>query len=504
MKKQEKKIIKRQPVIVVMGHIDHGKSTLLDYIRKSNVALKEAGGITQHIGAYEVTHTDKEGVVHEITFIDTPGHAAFSGIRNRGAEVADIAILVVSAEDGVKPQTVEALGSIKKSGIPFIVAINKIDKPEANIERTKQSLLENEIYIEGYGGTVSCVPVSAKTGEGVSELLDIITLTSDLEEISGDVEKSAEGIIIETNLDNKAGLTATVIVKDGTLRVGQTIVSSGSYSSVRSLENFLGKKVSEIICGKPARIIGWNTIPPVGEMFITVASKRKAEENISVWQDAKRKNNNKKDIPRESTTDIMVIPMVVKADTAGSLEAILGELKKIGNEKIKLKIIHSGIGTINESDIKAASGTKDTVVLGFNIKTDFQAKAAAERMTIQIETFTIIYKLVEWLNELLTLRTPKTEVEEATGTAKILKIFSRNKDKQIIGGKVEEGILPAGANVKILRRESEIGRGKVRNLQQQKQKASEISKGTEFGALVEAKIEIAPGDRIVAFVTVVK
>lgn len=499
----EKEIIKRQPVVVVVGHIDHGKSTLLDYIRKTKVVEKEAGGITQHIGAYEAEHTDKEGKKHQITFIDTPGHSAFTGVRERGVKVADIAILVISSEEGVKPQTVEALKSIQRDETPFVVALSKIDRPEANIEKVKQNLMEHEVYVEGYGGTVSCVPISAKTGEGISDLLDIISLMADIEDLKGELSKKATGTVIETNNDSKNGITATVIIQNGTLEVGQTIIAGDSYSNCRSIENHVGKKVDKMVCGKPAKISTWNSIPPVGSMFETVTSKQEAIERIEKNKEIKKSPTHTDRVSLEES-NIVTIPLVLKADVAGSLEAILGEIKKISTGSVILKIIQSNVGTINEGDIKIASGSKDPIILGFNVKTDIQAKTSAERMKIPIYSFDIIYKLTEWLQQLIAEKTPKIETEESTGVAKILKVFSKDKDKQIIGGRVETGSISSGSDVKVLRRGIEIAKGKIRNLEQHKQKVSEVKKDTEFGTLVECKIEIAPGDKIETFVTVLK
>jgi translation initiation factor IF-2 len=269
MQKDTTTKIERPPVVAVMGHIDHGKSTLLDYIRKTNIVETEAGGITQRISAYEVVHKTKEGQEKKITFLDTPGHEAFGAMRARGAKVADIAILVVAADDGVKPQTVDALKTILKAEIPYIVAINKIDKEGANVDRTKVSLAENEIYVEGYGGTISSVPISAKTGEGVSDLLDTVVLAAELEELTGDPSVNAEGVIIEANLDKKKGISATLVVKNGTLKSGQFVVAGSALSPVRLLENYAGKSIPEATFSSPVRIIGWNELPDVGSIFAT-------------------------------------------------------------------------------------------------------------------------------------------------------------------------------------------------------------------------------------------
>lgn len=495
------KTLERAPIVVVMGHIDHGKSTLLDFIRKTHVVDKEAGGITQHIGAYIASHTDKEKNVHAITFLDTPGHEAFSGIRSRGARVADVAILVVSAEDGVKPQTVEALKSIVDAKIPYIVAINKIDKPNADIERTKQSLAEHEIYIEGYGGNIPWVGISAKTGEGVSDLLDLVVLSAQLQELTGNPDKPAEGVVIEVTHDRWQGTAATVIIKDGVLKKGTAVVSEDSFSTLRSMENPDGKNVTEARFGEPVRIIGWEGTPSVGSIFKNVSSKKEAEALASQFKTASKETGKRQ---QADTEGIVVLPLVIKADVAGTLEAIEHELKRVAKPQVCIKVLGSGIGSIGEADVKTAHGAQGTIILGFNVKVDPMAKAAAERLGIKIEMFDIIYKFSEWLEALILEKTPKVTTEEMTGRAKILKMFSRTKDKQIVGGRVEDGVITLGAIIKILRRDAEIGRGKIRELQQQKVATSEVKKDTEFGTMIESKIEIAPGDRIECFVTVTK
>ncbi len=500
---QKTNTTERGPIVAVMGHIDHGKSTLLSYIRKSSEPLNEAGGITQHISAYEVPHKTEDGKDEIITFLDTPGHEAFSGIRKRGANVADLAILVVSAEDGVKPQTLEALSSIKTSGVPFIVAINKIDKPGANIEKTKQSLAENEIYIEGYGGDVPCINLSAKTGDGVPELLDMIILVAQLENLSGDAELSGEGVVIESNRDIKKGISATCIIKNGKIKKGMYITSGLSSSPVRIMENYLGKQVDEALFPSPVKIIGWDSLPEVGRSFQTWKNRDSAREAVEKEKTEKEKNkseNNNNEIKCELT-----IPLIVKADTGSSLEAVLGEIKKLDKETICPEVISSGIGNISENDIRLSSGSsKKAIVVGFNVNIDSPAKSLAERNEVKVETFEIIYKMSEWLESMLVQQTPKVKTLESLGTAKILKIFSKNKDKQILGGKVEKGSITLGSQVKIMRRESEIGEGRVRDLQSQKKAVSEVGEGREFGALIEAKVEIAQGDRIENFIIVEK
>lgn len=485
----------RPPIIAVMGHIDHGKSTLLDYILKTNVVAKEAGGITQRVGAYEVIHTDKNGKASKITFIDTPGHSAFSGIRERGATLADIAILVVSAEEGVKPQTLEALKYILEAETPYVVAMTKIDKEGANVERTKISLAENEVYLEGYGGTVPNVAVSSKTGEGIPELLDTILLMAEMEELKGDPSLPAEGRIVEAHLDPKKGMTATVIIENGTMTKGTFLSSENSCTPVRAIESFTGKNIESASFSSPVLVRGWSNMPKVGAKFVTLNSKKEAEAK-SLEKFVEKKRVQTDDSDKRISFDI-----VLKADASGSLEALEKEIMKLNSDKLKIDITSKGVGNISESDVKAASALKNPILFGFNVSADVQAIASAERLNIPIEIFDIIYKLIERIETEVKVRTPKTEQDEVTGKAKILKVFSKEKDRQIVGGRVEVGTLTAGSVFKIMRRENEIGRGKIRGLEHLKVKSSEVSKGMEFGTMIEAKIEVVPGDMIETFTT---
>jgi translation initiation factor IF-2 len=496
-------LIRRSPVVVIMGHIDHGKSTLLDYIRKANIVAGEAGGITQHLGAYEVAHKTSAGKDGKITFLDTPGHEAFCSIRERGAQVADVAILVVSAEDGVKPQTLEALKCILAEKIPYIVAINKIDKPGANIEVTKASLAENEVYVEGFGGDIPVVPISAIKGTGIDELLDMILLVTDLQDLKADSNAFAEGAVIEAKLDNKKGISATLLIKNGTLKSGQYVIAEDAISPVRIFEDYQGKAIKSATFSSPVKVIGFNKIPTVGATFITCDGKKEAED---IANEYKLKSNSKKtqSIRRDENDTTVIIPIIIKADVIGSLEGIKHELAKIKNEKVKIKIVSESIGDINENDIKVVQGDPSIIIVSFNSKPDAKTQALVERSTIQIKSFDIIYNLVNFLKETILSKVPKEYIDEASGTAKILAVFSKNKDKQIMGGKVQQGSLKVGSEVKILRRDIEIGRGKIKELQLQKVKASEANEGYEFGCMIESKIEIAQGDKIQGFITIEK
>ncbi len=482
-----------------MGHIDHGKSSLLDYIRKTNVVATEVGGITQRLSAYEVERRTEDGTSRSITFIDTPGHEAFGAMRSRGASVADIAVLVVSAEEGVKPQTLEAHRSITESNIPFVVAITKIDKPNANVDRTKASLLEHGIYLEGMGGSIPVAAVSSKTGEGIPELLDLLVLVADLANLSADPSAGATGVIIESHLDAKKGISATLIVKNGMLAAGSFAVAGASWSPIRIMENFLGKNIRTAGPSTPVRIIGWSSLPDVGSVFEIVPSKRDAEAHAEENQSQAKRSVTADEV----AGDRAEFPVVVKADSLGSLEAVLHELGKIPGDRVRLRILASGVGTITENDVKRAGTNNQPMVFGFGVRADNAATDCAERLGVSIETFDIIYKLAERVTELALARTPKVATEEVTGRAKVLKVFSATKDKQVAGGRVEEGALAPGNQCHIVRRGERIGRAKILGLQQQKIASSRVESG-EFGMEVQSKFEVAPGDFLECFVIVEK
>lgn len=491
----------RPPIIAVMGHIDHGKSKLLDYIRHTNIVDSEAGGITQHTSAYEVIHQDQHGISKKITFLDTPGHAAFETMRERSAAICDIAVLIVSAEEGVKAQTLEAYRAIKAAGRPFIVAINKIDKPNANIEQVKQMLAQNEILLEGYGGSVPWVPISAKTGEGVDELLTMMLLVAELEELKGDPASPASGFILETSLDQRVGVTATLLIKNGTLTTGDYVIVDNQAAKVKKLENFLGQSAKSLSFSSPAKVYGFTSLPRVGAEFMSNPDKKKAEYLAESFSPGLAEAD-KGFVPTEA--DTVTIPLVIKADVAGTLEAVKLEISKLKLDKVNLKIVGTGIGTITENDVNALAGAEKGIVLGFKVKAERGAIDQAEKYGAKIETADIIYKLTEWLEAELTERAPKVTSEETVGKAKILKTFSRRKDKQVIGANVTEGRISKNKQVKIWRRETEIGRGRIIDLQQQKQKVAEALENTQFGAEIDTKFEIMPGDVIEVFELVTK
>jgi translation initiation factor IF-2 len=499
-KQPTKNLVLRPPVIAVMGHIDHGKSKLLDYIRKTNVVDAEAGGITQRISAYEVRHTTKEGETKNITFLDTPGHEAFRAVRARGAQVADIAVLVVAADEGVKPQTLEALETIRGANIPFIVALNKIDKQGVTIERAKASLSEHGIYAEDYGGDIPVVPVSAVTGEGIPDLLDMILLVADIAELKGDPSDTPSGVVIEASVDKRKGISATLIIKAGTIRQGEYIVAGDACAPVRIMEDFMGKKLAAASFSMPVHIVGFNKLPEVGAIFESAKNKKEAEALAL-------KNKGLRECVGKTGVDEcreVVFPVVIRTDVFGSLAAIKHELAKIQNDFVGLKVVGEGMGNINETDVKLVAGSEHSTILGFNTGTDAGVRELAERMSVEIKTFDIIYKLSEWVGEKMSAITPEKEIEEKHGEAKILRCFSKTKARQVIGGRVLSGTLSKGDTVIVMRRGTEIGRGKILELQSQKSNVQSVYEETEFGAMVEMKIEILGGDTLVAFKKVKK
>lgn len=498
MKKNKKSSLRlepRGPIVAVVGHIDHGKSTLLDYIRKSNIVEGEAGGITQHISAYEVIHTTESGKM-KITFLDTPGHEAFSSMRERGAQIADIAILVVSAEDGVKAQTIEAWKTIEKSGVSPIIAINKIDKPAADIEKTKSSLVEAGIYVEGYGGNIPAVAISAKQGTNVKELLDTVSLLAEMLELKADTGEPGAGTVLESFLDSKRGISATLILSDGYIESGMFVLAGGALAPTRIMEDFTGRPIKVVECPSPVKIVGFDEIPIAGSTFEVYTNKKEAEEAQAEWKEAQKKTVPK---PIMYGEDDAVIPLVLKADTLGRLEAIKKELEKIDQSSVSLKIVQAGVGNIGENDILSTGSDKRTIILGLGVKLEGKARDQIERTGVTVELFDIIYKLTERLAEYVNTRTPKILVEELTGSVKILKTFSVQKDVQVVGGRVQEGSIVKDAIVKIMRRDHEIGRGKLIELQSQKIKAQEVKEGTDCGMMIESKYEIVPGDVIESF-----
>jgi len=478
----------RPPVIAVMGHIDHGKSSLLDYIRKENVVAGEAGGITQHVSAYIAEHDGRK-----VTFLDTPGHEAFKALRTRGAAAADIAILVVAADEGVMPQTLDALAAIQESNIPFIVAVTKIDKNNADIEHTKNSLLEKGIYLEGLGGDIAYAAVSSKTGEGIPELLDLVLLATDLLELTADESASATGFVLESTQDPKRGASATLVVRDGTLTLDGFVVAGDAFAPIRFIENFLGKRVEEAGPASPVRISGFSKLPAAGSLF-SIAKSKKAAELLA----AKNATATPVVAQQAAIDGIVELPLVVKTDVAGSIDAIEHELKKITHERARVRIVSSGVGSVGEADIKTAHATGGTVI-AFNVGTDAIARELAERDSIQILPFTIIYELSEKVGELLASIVPQITVDKELGRAVVVKPFSSSAKKQVLGARHVSGVLTVGDRVKIMRGELEIGRGSIANLQQARADVKEIKTEGTFGTEIEARADAATNDEIIAF-----
>ncbi|MEK7599281.1 MAG: translation initiation factor IF-2 [Patescibacteria group bacterium] len=490
----------RPPIAVVMGHVDHGKTKLLDYIRKTNVAEKESGGITQHIGAYEVIVSTKEGQSKKITFLDTPGHKSFSKMRSRGARIADIAILVVAADEGIKPQTKEALAVIQNAEIPFIVALNKIDKVEANSEKVKKELAEAGVLIEEWGGKVPLVPISAKTGQGVSELLEMVLLVADLEDLKANAAEKASGVVIEAYLDPKRGNAATLIIQNGALKLGQFVVSGRVLAPVRIFEDFAGHKIKEAGFGRPVKIVGFSELPEVGMNFAAVDSKKEAEILIETAGNIEKTNVR---LPAGKTSDEtkkFEVPIIIKADVSGSLEAIEAEINKIEMPAgAVLNVLYSGVGSVTQDDIKLVSTLPQTVILAFRVGIEKSVRDLADRFGFTVQSFEIIYEIVDWLKAEIEKRLPKEKVEKITGKARILQVFKQNKEKQIIGGRALEGVIKSGRKFHIKRRGNVLGDGRVFELQHQKVKASEVEAGKEFGLMISSKITIAKGDEIEIF-----
>jgi translation initiation factor IF-2 len=483
----------RPPIVAVMGHIDHGKSSLLDYIRKANVTAGEAGGITQHVSAYEAVH-EHEGVSRSITFLDTPGHEAFRALRARGAAAADIAILVIASEEGVKPQTLEAYEAATEAGTPVIVAFTKIDKNSADIEKAKYSAVEHGIYLEGLGGSIPYTGVSSKSGEGVPELLDLVLLTADLAELTADPDAQADGFILESSQDPKRGLSATLIIKNGTLHVGEFVVAGKALAPVRFIEDFMNKRITEASPSQPVRISGWSDLPPAGTPFVAAANKKEAEllaeKNIQGVMTSYA-------LSQASEGDVE-LALILKTDVTGSLEAIKHELRKIEHERVGIRIVSEGIGAVSEGDVKSALAT-GAHIIAFTVSTESNARDLAERTSVSIESFSIIYELVERVKILIDERAPQITVEDILGEAKILRAFSVAGNKHVLGAKWVSGLLTPGDLVKIDRRGIPLGNGKLTNLQVARSDVQEIKMEGEFGLQVETKADIAAGDTLVAF-----
>jgi len=477
----------RPPVIVVMGHVDHGKTKLLDAIRTTNVVAGESGGITQHIGAYQVVRKDEK-----ITFIDTPGHEAFTAMRSRGAKVADIAILVVAADDGVKPQTVEAFRIIEASKIPFIVAINKIDKEDADINRTKQELSSRlNIIPEDWGGKTVCVPISALAGQGIDELLDMVLLTMEMETDNLKANPSADaiGTIVESNIDKGAGPVATILVQNGSLRIGDQLCFNGViYGKVKALQNYKGENIEVALPSDPARVLGLKILPEVGDILEVGEG-----EKIKIKKIASKVHSEQMSSGGEIEDDSLKINLIIKADFLGSAEAIEESLMKINTKKIKVKIIQKGLGNIGEGDIKRAEDSNAQIV-GFNVKLQPQVEDLIRETGTKINIFSIIYDLIKYVkSEMKNIYKPEI-IRKDLGKLKVLAIFRTESNSQIIGGKVIDGKIEANSSLEIWREDNFIDKGKIDKLQSGKQDVNLVEAGQECGIRYEGRPVIEVGD----------
>ncbi len=469
----------RPPIVAVLGHVDHGKTTLLDTIRKSNVAARESGGITQHIGAYQIV-VGKDN--KKITFIDTPGHEAFTKMRSRGAEIADFAILVVAATDGVQPQTIESIKIIKAANIPIIVALNKTDLPEADADKVKQQLAKHEVLVEGFGGDVVLVPVSAKTGKGVPELLDVILLLSEMREVSGDPNAPLTAIIVEAKQDKHRGPLATVIVKTGTLKVGQTVYAESVTGRVRNLRSDTGESVVAALPSTPVEIMGWQEVPPVGATVSETKSQTlaPAETRAATY-----------DLSLPQLDETKKLKLILKTDVAGSLEAIKANLPK------NVELVATGVGEVMGSDVLLAKST-GAFIIGFNTKAGGSVTKLAQLEKVRIKFYTLIYQLLEELTEVIELLNEPAAQDQTLGEAKILAEFMSGTER-IAGCRVSSGRIARGDLVKIMRTAKEIGRARVKTMKQGKSDAPKTEMGGECGVVFDKKLDFKIGDLIIAY-----
>lgn len=495
-------LVSRPPVVTIMGHVDHGKTSLLDAVRKTNVVSGEAGGITQHIGAYQVTSP----LGGKITFIDTPGHAAFTAMRARGAKVTDIVVLVVAADDGVMPQTVEAISHAKAARVPLIVAINKIDKPDANPQRVRTELLQHEIVVESMGGDTLEFEVSALKGTGLDELLEGLQLQSEILDLTANPERSAEGTVIEAKLDRGRGPVATVLVQRGTLRPGDIVVAGAEWGRVRALVNDQGATVKEAGPSVPVEVLGFNGTPEAGDRVAVVENEARAREVTDYRARQKRERTAARSSgARGSLADMMrdlkegagrkEFALVVKADVQGSLEAIVGALEKIGNEEVQARVIHSGVGGITESDITLANAS-GAAVIGFNVRAHKEAREAAEQTGIEIRYYNIIYNLVDDVKAAMSGMLAPTLREERLGEAQVLEVFNVSKVGKVAGCRVLDGVVQRGAHVRLIRDNVVIHEGKLSQLKRFKDDAREVLAGQECGMAFENYQDMRAGDVI--------
>ena len=492
----------RSPVVTVMGHVDHGKTSLLDALRHANVVSGEAGGITQHIGAYQVTSPESG---KKITFIDTPGHAAFTAMRARGAKVTDIVILVVAADDGVMPQTVEAINHAKAAKVPMIIAINKIDKPDAKPERVRTELLQYEVQVESMGGDVVDVEVSAKNKTNLDKLLEMIALQAELLDLKTNVSRPAEGTVIEAKLDRGRGPVATVLVQRGTLRVGDIIVAGAEMGRVRALINDQGETIDEAGPSVPVEVLGFNGPPEAGDRLAVVENEARAREVTSYRAHQKRENaaasisgmrgSLEQMMSQLKTSGRKDFPLIIKADVQGSLEAILGSLDKLGTDEVTARILHAGVGGISESDVTLAEGF-NAAIIGFNVRAHKEAAAAAKRNGIEIRYYNIIYDLVDDVKKAMSGLLAPTLRETMLGNALILEVFNISKVGKVAGCRVTDGTVERGANVRLIRDNVVVHEGKLSTLKRFKDEVKEVQSGQECGMAFENYGDMRVGDVI--------
>ncbi|EIM29223.1 translation initiation factor IF-2 [Microvirga lotononidis] len=492
----------RPPVVTIMGHVDHGKTSLLDAIRKTNVVSGEAGGITQHIGAYQVTSP----LGGKITFIDTPGHAAFTAMRARGAKVTDIVVLVVAADDGVMPQTIEAINHAQAAGVPLIVAINKVDKPDANPQRVRTELLQHSIVVESMGGETLEFEVSAKTGQGLETLLEGLQLQAEILELKANAERSAEGTVIEAKLDRGRGPVATVLVQRGTLHTGDIVVAGAEWGRVRALINDLGANVKEAGPSVPVEVLGFNGTPEAGDRVAVVESEARARE-VTEYRTRQKRERQAARMGSAGRTlvDMMrdlkagagrkEFPLVVRADVQGSAEAIVGALEKVGNEEVAARIVQAGVGGISESDVTLAEAS-GAIILAFNVRAHKEAREAAERAGIEIRYYNIIYDLVDDVKAAMSGLLAPTLREERLGEAQVLEVFNVSKVGKIAGCRVLDGVVQRGAHVRLIRDNVVIHEGKLSQLKRFKDDAREVTSGQECGMSFENYQDMRVGDLI--------
>lgn len=498
----EKGAPKRPPVVTILGHVDHGKTSLLDYIRRANVAAKEAGGITQHIGAYQVELP--EGV---ITFLDTPGHAAFTAMRARGAQVTDIAILVVAADDGIMPQTIEAISHVKNAGVPIIVAVNKIDKPEANPDRVLQQLMQYELIAEAYGGEVITCNVSAMTGEGVPHLLEMILLQADVMELSADPKGDVKGVVIEAKMERGRGPVATILVEEGTLRVGDIVAVGNTMGKIKAMTDYRGERMKEAGPSMPVEILGLDDVPGAGDKVEQMADEREARDLVTQRvqdQRARELTKPKKKFSLQdlkslsAQEDVKDLNIIVKADVQGSVEAVRGLLDKLEHPEVRVRVLHAGVGSITESDILLASAS-DGLVVGFNAKPETKAKSEAERQKVEIRTYSIIYELIEDIEKALKgMLEPKFE-EDYHGTVEIRAVFKLTKAGKVAGSHVTDGRIFRNDKVRVRRGEEIVFEGELHSLRNVKQDVREMFAGQDCGIKFQGWEDFAEGDVVEAY-----